>query len=171
MLGVDEVEVRDVVDEPAVGLLGGVLVEAAVARLHVIDGDPYSFRDDARDRTVGVTEDQDGVGALLQENFLGLDEDLTEQATQAGRAHVQEVVGFPDAKLVEEDAVELVAVVLPCMEQHVLDRLVEPSHDPGQPNDLRPGADDSHYLDHASTFIERPPALARAPRNRVARGG
>ena len=41
VLGVDEVEVGHVVDDAAVGLLGDVLVEAAVAGLHVVDGDPH----------------------------------------------------------------------------------------------------------------------------------
>src|SRR5664280_1175620 len=41
MLGVDQIEVGDVVNEPAIGLFGHILVEAPVARLHVVNGDPH----------------------------------------------------------------------------------------------------------------------------------
>ena len=62
VLGVDEVEVGHVVDEAPVGLLGHVLVEAAVAGLHVVDGDPHALRHDGGDAAVGVAEHEDGVG-------------------------------------------------------------------------------------------------------------
>lgn len=43
MLGVGQVHVGDDVDDAAVGLLGQALVLAAVARLHVEDGDVQAF--------------------------------------------------------------------------------------------------------------------------------
>ena len=48
VLGVDQVEVGDVVDQPPVGLLGHVQVEAAVAGLHVVRRVPASAWPSAR---------------------------------------------------------------------------------------------------------------------------
>ena len=54
----------DVVDDPAVDLLGHALVEAAVAGLHVEDRDLAALGGDRREAAVGVAEDQQGVGPL-----------------------------------------------------------------------------------------------------------
>jgi hypothetical protein len=58
------------------------------------------------------------------------------------------VVGLTDAQLIEEDAVELVVVVLPGVDEHVVDGLVETGHHPGEPDDLRSRPDDGHHLGH-----------------------
>ena len=64
MLGIDEVEVRDMVNEPAVDLFGDVRVEAAVASLHVVHGYVHPLGDHRSDGAVGVTEDQYRVGSF-----------------------------------------------------------------------------------------------------------
>ena len=50
--------------------LGTFGVEAAVARLHVIDGNPHPFDDDRRKIGVGVAEDQHPVGLDLHYDFF-----------------------------------------------------------------------------------------------------
>ena len=82
VLGVDEVEVRHVVDHPPVGLLGDVLVEAAVARLHVVDGDPHALGHQRRDAAVRVAEHEHGVGLLGEQNLLGPDQRLAEHVSE-----------------------------------------------------------------------------------------
>ena len=64
-VAVGQVDVGDVVDDPAVDLLGHALVEAAVARLHVEDGDLPPLGGDGRQTAVGVAQDEHGVGADL----------------------------------------------------------------------------------------------------------
>ena len=70
VLGVGEVEVGDVVDEAAVGLLRHVLVEAAVAGLHVVDGHPHPLGHHRGDAGVGVAEHQHRVRPLLEQHLL-----------------------------------------------------------------------------------------------------
>ena len=54
VLGVGQVDVGDHVDDAAVGLLGQALVLAAVARLHMEDGDVQALCGDGRQAAVGV---------------------------------------------------------------------------------------------------------------------
>ena len=54
VFGVGQVDVADVVDDLAVDFLGDVLVEAAVAGLHVEDRDLEAFGGDGGEGTVGV---------------------------------------------------------------------------------------------------------------------
>ena len=70
VLGVDEVEVGDVVDQPAVGLLRDVLVEAAVAGLHVVDRHPHPPGHQRGDAAVGVAEHEHRVRPRLGDRLL-----------------------------------------------------------------------------------------------------
>ena len=65
VLGVGQVDVGDHVDDAAVGLLGQALVLAAVARLHVEDGDVQALGRDGGQAAVGVAQDQQRVGLDL----------------------------------------------------------------------------------------------------------
>ncbi len=67
---------------------------------------------------------------------------------QAARVDAQVVVRSPQPEVVEEDLVERVVVVLSRVDQDVLDALgpVEPVDHAGEPDDLRPRADDGHDL-------------------------
>ena len=126
VLGVDEVEVGHVVDEPAVGLLRDVLVEAAVARLHVVDGDPHPLGHHRGDAGVGVAEHEHGVRPLGGEHPLGADERAAQDRAERRGVHLQVVVRGPQPEVVEEDLVERVVVVLPGVDEDVVDRPVQP---------------------------------------------
>jgi len=54
VLGVNEVEVGDVVDDSSVGFFGDVEIEAAVTGFHVEDGDVHAFGDVGGEAGVGV---------------------------------------------------------------------------------------------------------------------
>ena len=100
---------------------GHVLVEAAVAGLHVVDGNAHPLGHHRRQAAVGVAEDQHGVRPLLEQHLLGLDQHLTEHAAEAAGVDLEEVVGRAQSKLGEEDLIEVVVVVLTRVDQDVLD--------------------------------------------------
>ena len=70
VLGVCQVDVGDHVDDAAVGLLGQALVLAAVARLHVEDGDVQALGRDGGQAAVGVAQDEERVGLDLDHQLV-----------------------------------------------------------------------------------------------------
>lgn len=65
MFRVAKVEVGDVVDQTPVRLLGNILVEAAIAGLHVEYGDAESLRHHGGEAAVRVPEYENCIGTLL----------------------------------------------------------------------------------------------------------
>lgn len=84
MLGVGQVDVGDHVDDAAVGLLGQALVLAAVARLHVEDGDMQALGRDRGQAAVGVAQDQQRVGLDLDHELVGGRDDVADGLAQVG---------------------------------------------------------------------------------------
>ena len=64
------------IDHAPVHFLGHAVVVAAVARFHVIHGNAEAAGDDGRHAAVGVAENQQPVGTVLEQQRLGLLEDL-----------------------------------------------------------------------------------------------
>ena len=84
VLGVGQVDVGDHVDDAAVGLLGQALVLAAVARLHVEDGDVEPLGRDGGQAAVGVAQDQQRVGLHLHHELVARGDDVTHGLSQVG---------------------------------------------------------------------------------------
>ena len=84
VLGVGQVDVGDHVDDAAVGLLWQALVLAAVARLHVEDGDVQALCRDGGQAAVGVAQDQKGVGLDLDHEPVGGGDDVAHGLAQVG---------------------------------------------------------------------------------------
>src|ERR1700736_6142961 len=103
MLGVHEVEIGDMVDEPAVGFFRHVLVEASVPTFHVINRYVHALGDHSSDGTVGVTQDENRIWMFVTQNSLRLAQSVSENRTQAGCIDLKQVIGGTEAHLVEED--------------------------------------------------------------------
>jgi hypothetical protein len=95
VFGVDEVEVGDVVDKPAVGFLWHVFVEAPIARFHVVDGDPHPLRHHRCDAAVRVAEDQQCVWSFLLQYLFGADQGFPEYPAEGGGVHLEQVIRLP----------------------------------------------------------------------------
>ena len=64
----------------------------------------------------------------------------------------EEEIWLPDLQVLKEDAVELVVVILPRVDQHVIQVPVQCGDDTGQPDDLRACAkqrNDFHWRNYA----------------------
>ena len=70
MLRVGHVHVGDDIDDTTVGLLGQALVLAAVAGLHVEDGDVQALGRDGGQAAVGVAQDEERVGLNLDHQLV-----------------------------------------------------------------------------------------------------
>lgn len=121
VLGVGQVDVGDHVDDAAVGLLGQALVLAAVAGLHVEDGDVEPLGRDGGQAAVGVAQDQQRVGLDLDHELVGGRDDVAHGLAEVGAHGVQVDVRVAQRQVAEEDAVERVVVVLPGVRQQAVE--------------------------------------------------
>ena len=152
VLGVGQVDVGDHVDDAAVGLLGQALVLAAVAGLHVEDGDVQALGRDGGQAAVGVAQDQQGIGPHFDHELVGGRDDVAHGLAQV-RAHgVQVDVRVVQRQVAEEYAVERVVVVLPGVRQQAVEVAAALLDDLGQSDDLGAGAHDDQELQAAVVF-------------------
>ena len=170
MLGVCQVDVGDHVDDAAVGLLGQALVLAAVARLHVEDGDVQALCRDGGQAAVGVAQDEQRVGPHLHHEPVARGDDVAHRLAQVGAHGVQVDVGVVQRQVAEEDTVERVVVVLPGVRQQAVEVAPALLDHLGQAYDLGAGAHDDQEL-QAAVVLECDIGIvlahaARPPRSR-----
>ena len=170
VLGVGQVDVGDHVDDAAVGLLWQALVLAAVARLHVEDGDVEPLGRDGGKAAVGVAQDQQRVGLDLDHELVGGRDDVAHGLAQVGSHGVEVDVRVVKRQVAEEDAVERVVVVLPGVRQQAVEVAAALLDDLGQADDLGAGAHDDQEL-QAAVVLEFDIGIvlahaARPPRSR-----
>ena len=149
VLGVGQVDVGDHVDDAAVGLLGQALVLAAVARLHVEDGDVEPLGRDSGQAAVGVAQDKQRVGLDLDHQLVRGRDDVAHGLAQVGAHGIQVDVGVVQRQIAEEDAVERVVVVLPGVRQQAVEVTAALPDDLGQADDLGARAHDDQQLQAA----------------------
>ena len=146
MLGIAHVHVGNVVHDAAVGLLRQALVKAAVAGLHVEDGDVQPLGPDGAQAAVGVAQDQQRVGLLLRHQRVGFGNDVADGLAQVLAHCVQVKVRRAQAQVLKKDLVQGIVIVLPRVDQDLVKIFIALFDDGRQPDDLRPGADDGHKL-------------------------
>ena len=152
VLGVGQVDVGDHVDDAAVGLLWQALVLAAVARLHVEDGDVQALGRDGGQAAVGVAQDQQRVGPHLDHELVARGDDVAHGLAQVGAHGVQVDVRVVQRQVSEEDAVQGVVVVLPGVRQQAVEVAAALLDDLGQADDLGARAHDDQQLQAAVVF-------------------
>ena len=152
VLGVGQVDVGDHVDDASVGLLGQALVLAAVARLHVEDGDVQALGRDGGQAAVGVAQDQQRVGLDLDHEPVARGDDVAHGLAQVGAHGVQVDIRVVERQVAEEDAVQGVVVVLPGVRQQAVEVAAALLDDLGKANDLGARAHDDQELQAAVVF-------------------
>ena len=152
VLGVCQVDVGDHVDDAAVGLLGQALVLAAVAGLHVEDGDVQALGRNGRQAAVGVAKDQQRVGLHLHHQLVARGDDVADGLAQVGAHGVQVDVRVVQRQVAEEDTVEGVVVVLASVRQQAVEVAAALLDDLGQSDDLGARAHDDQELQAAVVF-------------------
>ena len=90
VLGIGQIHVGDDVHNPAVGLLRQALVLAAVARLHVEDGNVQPLGGNGGQAGIGVPQNQHGVGFDLGHELIGAVDNVAHGGAQivAHRVHI-----------------------------------------------------------------------------------
>ena len=146
VLRVGHVHVGDDIDDTAVGLLGQALVLAAVAGLHVKNGDMESLCSDDTEATVGVAKNQYAVGLGLGEELVGAVDDVAACSAKVVTDSIHIDLGLGKLQVFEEYAVEVVVVVLACVGENHVEVLAALVDDGGETDDLGARADNDDQL-------------------------
>ena len=149
MLGVGHVHVADDVHDAAVRLLRQALVLAAVAGLHVEDGDVQALGADDAQAAVGVAQNQHAVGTGLREELVGTVDDVAACRAQVVAHDIHIYFRLRQLEVAEEDAVEVVVVVLAGVREDHVKVLAALVDDGGQADDFRACAHDDAKLQPA----------------------
>ena len=152
VLGIGHVDIGDDVDDAAVGLLGEALVFAAVAGFHVEDRDVEALCADHGQAGVGVAEHKDRVRHDLRHQLVAARDDVAHGLAQVRADRIQVDLGIVQFEVVEEHAVEVVVVVLPCVRKNRVKILPALLDHRCQSDDLRPCADNNQQLQPAVFF-------------------
>ena len=143
---VGHIHVGDDIDDTAVGLLGQALVLAAVAGLHVEDRNVKSLRSDNAEAAVGVAKDQYTVGLGLGKELVGAVDDVATGSAKVITDSIHIDLGFCELQVLEEDAVEIVVVVLACVGENHVKVLAALVDDGGETDNLGARADNDDQL-------------------------
>ena len=149
VLAVCQVHVGDDIDDAAVGLLGQALVFAAVAGFHVEDGDVQALGADDAQAGVGVAEHEHGIGSRLGEELVGAVDDVAAGGAEVIAHGVHIYLGLGELEVAEEDAVEVVVVVLPRMGEDDVEIAAALVDDCGKADDFGARAHDDAKLELA----------------------
>lgn len=144
MLRIGHVHVGNDIDDTAVGLLGQALVLAAVAGLHVENGDMESLGSDNAEAAVGVAKDQYAVGLGLSEEFVRAVDDVAAGSAKVVTDSIHIDLGLCELQILEEDTVEIVIVVLACVGENNIKVLAALVDDGGETDDLGARADNDN---------------------------
>ena len=149
VLAVCQVHVGDDIDDAAVGLLGQALVLAAVAGFHVEDGDMQALGADDAQAGVGVAEHEYGIWPRLGEELVGAVDDVAAGGAEVIAHGVHIYLGLGELEVAEEDAVEVVVVVLPRMGEDYVEIAAALVDDCGKADDFGARAHDDAKLELA----------------------
>ena len=146
VLRIGKVDVRDDVHNAAIGLLGQALILAAVARLHVEDGDMQALGGNSRKTGIGISENKECIGLNGRHQLIGTVDDIADGGAEIVPHGVHVDLGLLQLEVAEEDAVEVIVVVLPRVREDGIEILAALADDSGEADDLRPRAHDDEQL-------------------------
>lgn len=146
VLRIGHIHVGDDIDDTAVGFLGQALVLAAVAGLHVENGDVKTFRSDNAEAAVGVAKDQYAVRLGLGEELVGAVDDIAAGSAKVVTDSIHIDLGLGELQVLEEDTVEVVVIVLACVGENNVKILTALVDDGGETDDLGARADNDDQL-------------------------
>ncbi len=146
MLRIGHIHVGDDINDTAVGLLGQALVLAAVAGLHVENGNVKSLGSDNAEAAVGVAKDQYTVGLGLGKELVGAVDDIAASSAKVVTDSIHIDLGLCELQILEEDTVEVVIVVLACVGENHVKVLAALVDDGGETDDLGARADNDNEL-------------------------
>ena len=154
VLGVAEVHIGGHIHNAAVRLLRQALVKAAVPGLHVEDRNVQPLGGDDGQAGIGIAQHQHGVRLDLLHEGVALGNDRADRLAEVCPGGIQIIVRGTKPQILKEHLIQLVVVVLPGVDENLMEIAATALYGGGQTDDLRPRAEDRHQLE---LFHFRPP--------------
>ena len=142
MLRIAEVHIGNDVHNTAVGLLRQALVKAAVACLHMEDGDMQTFRAYHAQAGVRVSQHQHGIRFHLHHQLVAGVDNIPHRGTEVIADGIHIHIGVFQLQVTEEDTVQVIVVILAGVGQQTVKITAAFVDDSRQADDFRTGA---HY--------------------------
>ena len=154
VLGVAEVYIGGHVYNAAVRFLRQALVKASVSGLHVENRNVQPLGGDDGQAGIGIAQHQHGVRPDLLHEGVALGNDRADRLAEVRPGGIQVIVRGTKPQILKEHLVQLVVVILPGVDENLMEIAVAALYGGGQTNDLRPRAENRHQLE---LFHFRPP--------------
>ena len=154
VLGVAEVYIGGHVYNAAVRFLRQALVKASVSGLHVENRNVQPLGGDDGQAGIGIAQHQHGVRPDLLHEGVALGNDRADRLAEVRPDGIQVIVRGTKPQILKEHLVQLVVVILPGVDENLMEIAVAALYGGGQTNDLRPRAENRHQLE---LFHFRPP--------------
>ena len=154
VLGVAKVHVGGHIHNAAVRLLRQAFVKAAVPGLHVEDRNVQPFGGDDGQAGVGIPQHQHGVRLDLLHESVAFGDNRADRLAEVCTGGVQVIVRCTKPQILKEHLIQLVVVILPRVDENLLEIAVAALDGSRKTDDLRPRAEDRHQLEF---FHVRPP--------------
>ena len=149
MLRISEIDIRDDIDYSAVCLLGEAFVLASVACFHVEDRDMQSLSANDAQAGVGVAKYENGIGFRCHHELVRGIDDIATGGAKVIAYGIHIYLRVCKLEVVEEDAIEVVVVVLTRMGENDIEVLACLVDDSCKADDFRTGAHDNEQLKFA----------------------
>ena len=143
VFGIGHVYIADDIDDAAVGLLGQALVLAAVARFHVENRDMQTLGRDGRETAVGIAQNEQGIGLAGGHELVATVDDIADGSAEVVTHGIHVDFGILEAKVLEEDSVQVVVVVLARVREDAVKVLTALVDDGSKADDFGAGAYDN----------------------------
>ena len=149
MFAVGHVDIGDNIDNTAIGLFWETLILAAVSGFHVEDGDMQTFCSYYTKAAVGVTKHQYAIGLEGSKELVATVDDVATGGTKVITHGIHIDFRLCELEVVEEDAVEVVVVVLAGVGENHVEILAALVDDCSKADNLRTCTDDDAKLQFA----------------------
>ena len=149
VLGVGHVDIGDDVDNTTIRLLRQAFVLAAVAGLHVEDGDVQTLGADDAEAGVRVPQHQHRIGLDGDHQLIACGDDIAHGFTQVRADSVHVNLRVSELQVLEEHTVKVVIIVLARMRQDCVEVLPALIDHGRQPDNLRPRSHNDEKLEFA----------------------
>src|SRR5208282_294346 len=145
---VNEVHVTQMVYDFTIDFLRNALVKAPIAAFDVEDWNLPALRRNDGHTTIRIAENKHGIRSLFLQNFIYLGNDVARRLRRRTLRRIKIIVRRSHVKILKEHFVQFVIEILTCMNENMIDVLLEFRDDAGQLDDLRTRAHDSHDFCH-----------------------
>ncbi|MPM86678.1 hypothetical protein SDC9_133769 [bioreactor metagenome] len=147
MLGIRQVHIADSIHDHAVHHLRHVPVPAAVARLHVENGDFETLCGNRGEGGVGIPQHQERIRPLARHHGIAFGDDVAHRLAEILPHTIEVIIRRAEPEIVKEDLIERIVVILPRVHQNMIKIAIRAGNHRREADDLRPGAEYGHEFE------------------------